>query len=592
LFNHLAAAAPDAFHSFRFVLVGGEAVDPKWFARVFRSGYRGRLVNAYGPTEATTFSICNVLSSWESEVGTVPIGRPIANTTAYVLDSGLRPVPPGIVGEICVGGDGVALGYINDEAATREKFVPNPFRPGTRLYRTGDLGRYRSNGEIDCLGRTDRQLKIRGFRIEPAEIESALKKHPAVDQAAVISVAESNDRTLCAYVVLAQGSFISGTELRGWLKSRLPAYLLPASVITMDALPLTANGKLDHAKLTSPRVERRKRAGTRRLCTPMESLAMSAWQKILGLPEIMPEDSFFDLGGTSLLAVQMLSELERELARTIPVALILRWPTLEAFAQALEIRPVQDSRLFCIREGNPQLTPVVLVHGGADFRHVLQALTIENPVWTLSLPAEAEISDPPNMQQLASLYVEELQCAFPSRPPVIAGYCLSGMIGFEIARQLCGFHREAGGVVLFDVPSPPYYWSRPWSKRIGEAGSYFAYLWKIWSGLSTAKKSSSVRDATRKLRLRATGGREDYIATTSLTTRYLRAAQSYRPDHYPGRIVLLRASLRPVSDAHLGWTAFASQVEVLDTPSTHANALEPPHARRAAEALATAVSQI
>jgi amino acid adenylation domain-containing protein len=595
LFNHLVSLVPHAFHTFRCVLVGGEAVNPKWFARLFQSGYRGRLVNAYGPTESTTFSICNGLTAWESEVASVPIGRPISNTTAYVLDNSLNPVPPGVVGEICIGGDGLALGYLNDESATREKFVASRLVPGERLYRTGDLGRYRSDGDIECLGRIDRQLKIRGFRIEPHEIECVLKQHPAVRQAAVIAVGiESADRNLWAYVVLTPGASVSDTDLHNWLKSKLPAYLLPAAVILMDALPLTANGKLDHGKLPSPKLRERNRQGNRQVCTPMESLVLGAWGRILDIREISPEDNFFDLGGTSLLAVRMLLELERELARPIPVALILRWPTAEAFARALEIRPVTDlARLFCIREGNPQLRPIVLVHGGADYGHVLQFLTIENPIWTLSGPEEAEISETTNMEQLASLYLDDLRRAFPSHPPVVAGYCLSGMIGFEIARQFSRFHRDSGCIVLLDVPSPYYYWNLPRSKGLAEIASYFSYVGQLWRRLSAAQKFSLLWNSARRMYWRVKGGREDNVAVwEGLTERFLRAAHLYHPDPFLGKVVLLRASLRPKTDAYLGWRSFASQVMVIDTPSTHADVLSSAHARRAAEALISAANWV
>ena len=317
--------------------MGGEAVDPKWFTRLFRSGYRGRLVNAYGPTEATTFSICNVVDAWQDETLPVPIGGPIANSTAYILGRGLSLVPPGAVGEIYVGGDGIALEYINDPRATRERFVESPFAAGER-YRTGDLGRYRPNGEIQCLGRTDRQLKIRGYRIEPGEIEAMLESHPEVRQAAVAgSGKESADRTLLAYVVRTDAGSISGVGLQEWLKTRLPAYLLPSRIILLEALPLTANGKLDVSILPA--------AGdsgsdtplcATRILTPIESLVIECWKRVLQVEQLEPEDDFFESGGTSFSAIRMLADLERTLQRRVPVALVLQTSTVQGFARSLE----------------------------------------------------------------------------------------------------------------------------------------------------------------------------------------------------------------------------------------------------------------
>jgi amino acid adenylation domain-containing protein len=575
LFNHLAARAPSAFFGFRTVLVGGEAVDPKWFAHLFRAGFEGKLVNAYGPTEATTFSLCNGLSNWTDEHAAVPIGRPIANTTAYVLDPNLQPAPPGIVGEISIGGDGLATGYLNDQRLTRERFVPSPFHADERLYRTGDLGRYRANGEIEFLGRNDRQLKIRGFRIEPAEIESVLESHPAIAQAAVIADdGDEAERTLHAYVVFVAGAALAGAVIRDWLKTKLPEYLIPSRVIALDALPLTKTGKLDRAAL--PETDRNA-AATResRTPTPVESLIMGVWRDLLRIPHVAIEDNFFDLGGTSLLAVRMMAELERIFGKRLPVALILRSPSPAGLAASIE----EDSSafLFRIREGHAQADPVVLVYAGADYKAVLEALPPRHPVWTLAVPATAQLGRLPDLRRIAALYVDELRRRLPDGPLVIAGYCLAGMVGFEIARQLCELNGRAARVVLLDVPAPCHYWRRTLPAKIAQIGPHWRYHRTRW------------RASMRKLQSRA--ARVETAAsdgTDKITAALLDAARNYRPAYYPGQVVLMRASERPETDRDLGWNRFAESVDIREINCTHADLLGAEHAAGIAAALAGA----
>jgi amino acid adenylation domain-containing protein len=584
LFNHLVSTAPESFLSFRSVLVGGEAVDPKWFARLFQAGYTGQLVNAYGPTEATTFSICNVLTCWENETAPVPVGRPIANSTAYVLSRNLSPVPPGVVGEICVGGDGVALGYMNDEAATREKFVRSPFVEGERLYRTGDLGRYRPNGEIECLGRMDRQLKIRGFRIEPGEVERTIESHPEVDRAAVIAVGkDSTERTLSAYVVRTADSSLSSDELHEWLQGRLPAYLVPARIMTLAELPLTRNGKLDETRLPLQETTER----ITRLLTPIESLVIEAWKRVLNVEQLQPEDDFFRMGGTSLSAMRMLTDLERTLGRSVPVALILRTSTVQGFARAIEVRSDgTSSKLFCIRHGDPSLPPVVLVHAGADYRDVLQELAIPNEIWSLW---QDKMSGSPTLQQIAAHHADELSSTFGARPVIFGGYCLSGMVAFELARQRWQQTGNAAPVILFDVPSPRYYRSHSWPRRITKAGEYVAYQGKRWFSLAASERSDLLRAWRTRIGTRRLAGAEPYAEGIN-TEVFFNAARSYNPERYPGKVVLLRAAMRPADDRDLGWAAYAGSVEVHDTPCGHDEILKAPHAGRAADAAADAVS--
>jgi amino acid adenylation domain-containing protein len=272
-----------------------------------------RLWNLYGPTETTIWS-----TGYLVEDGKAPIliGRPVANTQCYVLDEHLVPVPIGVVGELYLGGDGLARGYLGRAELTAEKFLPDPFRgePGARMYRTGDLARYLADGNLECLGRTDHQVKIRGFRIELGEIEAALGRHDGVKQAAVVAREFGpTDTRLVAYVVLRDAEGPSSADLRRALRATLPDYMVPSTFVFLDALPLTPNGKVDRKALPAPEALRREAVTAAGPRTATESRIATLWSELLGVATVGRNDNFFDLGGHSLLAMRMIHRLEAEL---------------------------------------------------------------------------------------------------------------------------------------------------------------------------------------------------------------------------------------------------------------------------------------
>ncbi|MDF5731947.1 MAG: amino acid adenylation domain-containing protein, partial [Rhizonema sp. PD38] len=252
LFNQLAGVVPQAFKDLRDLLIGGDALDPESVKTVFRNGPPQRLINAYGPTESTTFSCWYLVEEVAEGATNLPIGRPISNTQIYILNSKLQPVSVGTLGEIYIGGDGLARGYLNRPDLTKEKFIPNPFG-NSKLYKTGDLARYLPDGNIEFLGRVDNQVKIRGFRIELGEIEALLSQQPDVRQAVVIAREDiRGDKRLVAYIVLSQKSEANAITLKRSLEEKLPDYMVPAVFMILDSLPLTPNGKVDRRNLPAP----------------------------------------------------------------------------------------------------------------------------------------------------------------------------------------------------------------------------------------------------------------------------------------------------------------------------------------------------
>jgi amino acid adenylation domain-containing protein/non-ribosomal peptide synthase protein (TIGR01720 family) len=330
LFNQIAADVPHAFATLRDVLFGGEAVDPHFVREILRHGPPRRLLHVYGPTENTTFSTWQSVDAVRVDARTVPIGLPIANSTAYVLDSRLEPAAAGVTGELYVGGAGLAWGYLHRAAFTAERFVANPFatNAGARMYRTGDLVRRRDDGAIEFVGRVDAQVKLRGFRIEPSEIETALSAHAAVSQAAVIAREDgARGKQLVAYVVRSNGIDPDEAELREMLGRRLPEYMIPSAFVVIDALPLTANGKLDWRALPAPQ---RKNGTFRAPRTGDEQLMAAIFGEVLGLERVGLDDDFFELGGHSLLATRLVNRIRNTFRVELPLRDVFRNRTVES----------------------------------------------------------------------------------------------------------------------------------------------------------------------------------------------------------------------------------------------------------------------
>jgi aryl carrier-like protein len=298
------------------------------------------LINGYGPTENTTFTCCFPMDAPDDVGPSVSIGRPIANTQVYVLDSYREPVPVGAVGELYIGGDGLARDYLHDADSTAAKFVDHPFSedPGARLYRTGDKARWRGNGTLEFLGRLDRQAKIRGFRVEPGEIEAVLKQHPEVHEAVVEVSADSREKRLLAYFTSDPQNPLRISVLRKYLSERLPRFMIPAEFVALDRLPLTVNGKVDRRAL--PAAERA--GGTRHEHafvaprTELETALAEIWQDVLVLDRIGIHDNFIALGGDSLRAMEIMVRAQRKLHLPLASVSLFEHPTIAELVESLE----------------------------------------------------------------------------------------------------------------------------------------------------------------------------------------------------------------------------------------------------------------
>jgi amino acid adenylation domain-containing protein len=363
LFNQMAQSVPEAFAPLRYLLFGGEASEAQSVRRVLAGGKPQHLLHVYGPTESTTFTTWYEVTEVAAGARTIPIGRSISNTEVWVLDRHGQVAPVGVVGELYIGGDGLARDYLRRPELTAEKFVPHPYseEPGARLYRTGDLVRYLSDGNIEFLGRMDQQVKVRGFRIELGEIEAALQAHAAVRESAVVAREETpGDRRLVAYVVRDpdyQGVTEQAAELgqipqlRSWLQERLPDYMMPSNFVVLDELPLTANGKVDRRALPALDAASYVSEGTFiSPRTPEEEKVAEIWAEVLDIRPISAEANFFDLGGHSLLATRVISRIREACGVELPLRVLFDSPTVAELAMHLTAALPEQSDVSRIAE--------------------------------------------------------------------------------------------------------------------------------------------------------------------------------------------------------------------------------------------------
>ncbi|ARV46721.1 non-ribosomal peptide synthetase [Bacillus subtilis] len=378
LWHALVTNEPEKLRGLR-VLVGGEAL-PSGLLQALHE-LHCPVTNLYGPTETTIWSAAAFLE--EGLKGVPPIGKPIWNTQVYVLDNGLQPVPPGVVGELYIAGTGLARGYFRRPDLTAERFVADPYGPpGARMYRTGDQARWRADGSLDYIGRADHQIKIRGFRIELGEIDAVLAKHPDIEQAAVVVREDQpGDKRLVAYVVAA--SAIDTAELRRYVGASLPDYMVPAAFVEMDELPLTPNGKLDRKALPAPDLSTS--VSDRGPRTPQEELLCDLFAEVLGLARVGIDDSFFELGGHSLLAARLMSRIREVMGAELGIAKLFDEPTVAGLAAHLD--QAQSARPALQRAERPERIPLSFAQRRLWFLHCL-----EGPSPTYNIPVAVRLS--------------------------------------------------------------------------------------------------------------------------------------------------------------------------------------------------------
>ena len=557
------------------IFCGGESLPRELADRLLERA--DEVWNMYGPTETTIWSTTHKVA----RAGRlVPIGRPIANTRIYILDVHGNPVPVGVTGELCIGGDGVARGYHKRGDLTRERFVTVAAAPDERIYRTGDLARYRSDGTIECLGRNDQQVKIRGFRVELEEVEAALARHPALASVALKAWQDpSGELALCAYMVNRGELAPDVAELRQFLRQSLPGYMIPSHYVWMSTLPTTPNAKVDRNALSKP-----DQIGPRlAFVAPrndVERKLADIWKKVLEVESVGVTDDFFDLGGHSLLFARLVRRLEEAFSVRLSMSAVFQASTLKSMA-ALLTNPGSGARRAraTVLQANGSQPPFFWLSEPHAALSLVAEIAPDQPFVTVALdPAEKqELSNAPQLAEIGSRLVKIIRAEQPHGPYFIGGYCTSGIVAFEVASQLVAAGCEVGLVVMLHSANPALF---GWKQKLA------LELDRLNHGLRK-KLSLPSRDKWRTLteRLWWNGrrllneGRKPEDESKAFDDVQDRAAIVYVPKPYPGAVALLQPAKRPRAlDYRAAWAGLVTGKFIsVDISGSHATLLERPY---------------
>jgi amino acid adenylation domain-containing protein len=566
------------------------------------------LHNQYGPAETHVVTACTFSAQRDNLDRTPPIGRPIAGTEILILDRRGEPTPIGVPGEICVAGAGVARGY-DRAGSTAAAFVPHPSGAGQRLYRTGDRGCWMSDGQIELLGRDDDQVKIRGFRVEPDEVTAALLQQPEIIEAVVVARnSTAGGKELVAYLVPADNGELSLPRLRRCLLEQLPDYMIPARFVGLAELPLNPHGKVDRSALPEPDaanlVPGDEPAPPR---DASERLLVDIWEKVLGCNGVGIRDNFFDLGGSSFLAVSLMSAIEVHFGERLPLSTLLAGATVEQLAESLRERQRKQSWSPLVVVGNGARTPLLFVHpvGGnvLSYYELARLLGPDQPLLMLQALGIEEGQFPfATVEELADYYLEAVRRERPAGPYLLVGWSFGGLVAYEMARRFDQAGEQVGMLVVIDIHANS---SVPeWVDEVDDAG-LVEYIFADVVDVS-AEEQRALDPGARLAYIVEQLQQSDYPleSTEAAHTRRLLqlfrsntiAALKYVPQPFPGRIKLFRARdgsrQDDEQDSTLGWGELAGGgVELTWVPGNHQNIVSSPNVEVLAQCLSECVEQ-
>ena len=586
LINTVPSAISELVHmngvpdSVQVVNLAGEPLPTILARQIYEKTKVRKVYNLYGPTEDTTYSTYTLVKKDEE----VTIGRPIANTRAYILDTNRNPAPVGVPGELHLAGEGLARGYFGRPELTAERFLANPFsaETKTRMYRTGDLARFLPDGNIQYLGRIDNQVKIRGFRIELGEIESTLKKHPSVQSAVVVAREDRpGDKSLVAYVVSSSASEPSSADLRTFARASLPEYMIPRTFMKLKALPLTPNGKINRRALPKPDATSQAHVSAVAPRDDFEVVLLRLWQRVLGIESIGMTDNFFELGGHSLLAVRLLAEIKNVTGKEIPLAALFQGATIEYLATLLRdgTQSVPHLTVTEIQRGGslPPFFAVVLPGVNAlGYVPLARHMGTEQPFYKLQ-GAGPRIRHrpytPPEFENMARDYIRAMRAVQPMGPYYIGGMCGGARIAFDMARLLEAQGQKVGLLAIFDT------WVIENSqRRLLWTLYYYQQRLRGFARLPLAEKGrtffGSLQKKLTRLSVNGKNSRNEWLEAYW-------PAKYVEPTKYGGQITVFKIPKQPfyyVRDPLMGWGKRTSgTVEIQLVEANHLFMLREPH---------------
>lgn len=567
----------DRCSQLKHVFCGGEALPADLIDIFYEKFTNTFLHNVYGPTEASidaTYWTCQPNTHYRI----APIGQAITNAQIYILDDSLQPVASGEAGELHIGGAGLARGYLNRAELTAAKFIAYPLADAdadathsqTRLYKTGDLARLLPDGNLEFLGRIDHQVKIRGFRIELGEIEIALSQHPGLAENVVIARADaSENQRLIAYVVPQAEQRPTPAELRQFLQAKLPDYMVPAAIVVLEALPLNANGKLDRQALLAPAIEHPDR--TTGVIGPRDALELELvqiWEQILNMRPISITDNFFDLGGDSLLAARLLTQLETACGQTLPLAIFQQAATVEQLADCIRQQnwSLSQQPLVAIQPQGTQ-PPLFCIHSRTqtvlNYFPLARHLPTDRPVYGLQpRTTDASTIAQRSIESIAADYIQEIQTLQPTAPYLLLGYSFGGLIAYEMARQLLA-QGQTALLVMVDTYNSQETWFKPIAGQNHRLNRLAIHRDEL--------RRRSWQEKIRYLR-------QLLDRSTTIESAFEQITRKYTPQAYPGEAILFRATQAPASstgvvgidmDQWLGWSSLIDRLQVHNLDCDH-----------------------
>ncbi|MFD6395762.1 amino acid adenylation domain-containing protein [Nocardia sp. NPDC060249] len=584
----LADMAPaESLESVRTLLVGGEAFGPETVAAARRIVPGVELHNLYGPTECTVCATAHRVT--EAESGNMPMGSPVWNTRAYVLDNRLHPVPPGVAGELYLAGNQLARGYQSRPGLTAERFVPDPYADGRRLYRTGDLVRWRETGELDYLGRTDFQVKLRGLRIELGEIEAVLAEHPSIARAIVVVRPIGVMEHLVAYLVPAAGATVDTAAVSAHVATKLPDYMVPATMMVLDTVPLHTSGKLDQLRLPEPVLAV---AEFREPSSWLEGEVARAFGTVLGVDRVGADDDFYALGGNSLKSVQVVSELRKELDYEVPISWMLSDPCPADLAKRIESRMHSGSAVDETDAGfgtvlpirtDGERAPLFCIHPAVGlswcYRTLDRYLSDDRPIYGIQAPQiDGEIPGPTSIEEMAARYFDEIRAVQPHGPYHLLGWSLGGAIAHALAVEMRAAGEQVALLALLDAEAGGVDESE---LRAVTAGELISNLGPVM-GVDFVSSEATAEEAADLIeRHLGSSLGIDAARIQRLTDAYnlaIRAAGAWRPAVLDSDMLYFTATRDRQSDAvgHEGWARVVrGQISTVDIDATHLAMTQP-----------------
>jgi amino acid adenylation domain-containing protein len=578
--------------SLKTVFMSGDWIPVDLPERIKKFFPQTQVISLGGATEGTVWSNYFPVIKTDADWKSIPYGKPIDNNFFYILNDELQPVPVGVVGDLYIGGVGVARGYAGDKEKTDAAFVPDPFNQslGGMMYRTGDLGRMRADMNMEFIGRKDNQVKIMGFRVELGEIESVLNACDLVQSAVVLAKNDSEGKKRLIGYVVSNGSF-NKEDLTSYLKTKLPHYMVPAVWFSLAELPLTPNGKIDRNIL--PDVEEPVANATKASAiTQTEKILTTIWQDCIGIKGLGIDDNFFELGGHSLIAAQILSIFKNKTGHNLQLAVLFQYPDIRSLARFIDGDKVIDEASYtCLVAIKPIGTkpPLYIIHGEGlnvlKFSTLVNTVDEDQPIWGLQARGLNGVDEPmDDMQAIAEDYLQEILRHNPDGPYILGGYSFGGYVAVEIQKRLDAMGKDANTLIMFDTDSERLEKKR-WYKVLPEKIKRNAP--KLLSFIKSNLAKDEFKLPSPKMSKKETEAFYEQIK--KIQVKHLMAFNNHKMTSFNAKVLLFRAkiSVHYVDDTkYLGWTRFAKHgVDVFEVPGDHRSMLEHPNVQTLASLL-------